>query len=74
MIKAWPPKHIWLRDDSDLSCCWLDKFLLSSGERVDHCTKAFKIVSRKALKNAMYCHLKSYFCTSSGTRILPEVS
>ena len=23
---------------------------------------------------AMYCHLKSYSCTSSGTRILPEVS
>ena len=27
---------------------------------------------RQALKNAMYCHLKSYSCTSSGTRILPE--
>ena len=36
--------------------------------------KAFKIVSRWALKNAMYCHLKSYSCTSSGTRIVPEVS
>ena len=35
-------------------------------------TKAFKIVSRQALKNAMFCHLKSYSCTSSGTRILPE--
>ena len=34
--------------------------------------KAFKIVSRQAVKNAMYCHLKSYSCTSSGTRILPE--
>ena len=22
--------------------------------------------------NAMYCHLKSYSCTSSGSRILPE--
>ena len=36
--------------------------------------KAFKIVFRQALKNAMYCHLKRYSCTSSGTRILPEVS
>ena len=36
--------------------------------------KAFKIVSREALKNAMYCHLKSYSSTSSGTKILPEVS
>ena len=26
-------------------------------------TKVFKIVSRYALKNAMYCHLKSYSCT-----------
>ena len=34
--------------------------------------KAFKIVSRQALKNAMYCHLKIYSCTSSGTRILSE--
>ena len=32
-------------------------------------TKAFKIVSRQALKNAMYCHLKSYSCTSSGTKV-----
>ena len=23
--------------------------------------------------NAMYCHLKSYSCTSSGTRILPKL-
>ena len=36
--------------------------------------KAFKIVFRYALKNAMYCYLRSYSCTSSGTRILPEVS
>ena len=35
-------------------------------------TKAFKIVSRQALKNAMYCHLKSYSCTSSGARKIPE--
>ena len=35
-------------------------------------SKAFKKVSRQALKNAMYCHLKSYSCTSSGARILPE--
>ena len=39
------------------------------------CSKAFKIVSRQALKNTMYCHLKSYSCTSNtSTRILPEVS
>ena len=40
--------------------------------RCDFSGKAFKIVSRLALKNAMYCHLKSYSCTSSGTKILPE--
>ena len=40
--------------------------------RCDFSGKAFKIVSRLALKNAMYCHLNSYSCTSSGTRILPE--
>ena len=37
-------------------------------------SKAFKIVSREALMNVMYCYLKSYSCTSNGTSILPEVS
>ena len=35
-------------------------------------TKAFNIVSRWALNNPMYCHLKSYSCASSGTKLLPE--
>ena len=39
---------------------------------VDFKAKVIQIVSRQALKNAMYCRLKSYSCTSSSTRILPE--
>ena len=34
----------------------------------------FSLQILQKMKNAMYCHLKSYSCTSSGTRILPEVS
>ena len=30
------------------------------------------VTSIPYLHNLMYCHLKSYSCTSSGTRILPE--
>ena len=53
----------------ELASCLPNKDALTSSEKVP---KDFNIVSSQALKNVMYCHLKSYSCTSSGTRILPE--
>ena len=43
----------------------MDQMLVAVSGPVFPVIKAFEIVSRKALKNAMYCHLKSYSFTSS---------
>ena len=61
-------KHMWVADIEALQAKLND---VNSGGRpyfymevIDQC-KDFKIVTRKALKNYIYCHLKSYFLLQS---------
>ena len=71
---AHPVSRIWQSLESTLrpENLMYPLFIIDDPNEEQPIGKAFKIVSRYALKNAMYCHLKSYSCTSSGTRILPE--